>query len=210
LRRRRSGTGSRSASQKWVVKFVVELTHSQIEGELLKAVEVWETEKERPFLANGERVIDTIENARAAKEAAKEAKRVGLEFRHALTLYSSRNSALEQHHQHPPGQQPRQSPNPAQCGNARRQHQQGQARWARNGLALRQARQQARVLSRTAPLPPLRACGDRARTTSRRRRRSLVRGQPARLASRQLARRRTDGIRHHLPRPLPPSNPRAG
>jgi hypothetical protein len=48
----------------------------QIEGELLKLLPQWETEAKRPFLIRGERVVDVIQDAIEAKEAAKEAKKV--------------------------------------------------------------------------------------------------------------------------------------
>ncbi|TXT15770.1 hypothetical protein VHUM_00273 [Vanrija humicola] len=53
----------------------VEKLKPKIEAELLKAVPQWEAEHGQLFLAAGERVVDTIENALAAKEAAKEAKK---------------------------------------------------------------------------------------------------------------------------------------
>jgi hypothetical protein len=42
----------------------------------LKLLPQWELEAKRPFLIRGERVVDTIQDALEAKEAAKEAKKV--------------------------------------------------------------------------------------------------------------------------------------
>jgi protein regulator of cytokinesis 1 len=58
----------------------------QIEGELLKLLPRWEIEAGRPFLIRGERVVDTIQNALEAKEAAKEAKKVSPQ----ITIYSAK------------------------------------------------------------------------------------------------------------------------
>ena len=42
----------------------------------MKLLPQWELEAKRPFLIRGERVVDTIQDALEAKEAAKEAKKV--------------------------------------------------------------------------------------------------------------------------------------
>jgi protein regulator of cytokinesis 1 len=49
----------------------------QIETDLLNSLPKWEEANSRPFMVQGQRVIDTIYEAREAKEAAKEAKKVG-------------------------------------------------------------------------------------------------------------------------------------
>lgn len=54
----------------------VEKLKPKIEAELLNTLPAWEEENGRPFLAFGDRVVDSIENAIAEKEAAKEAKKV--------------------------------------------------------------------------------------------------------------------------------------
>lgn len=43
---------------------------------MLKLLPQWEKEAKRPFLIRGERVVDVIQDAIEAKEAAKEAKKV--------------------------------------------------------------------------------------------------------------------------------------
>lgn len=57
------------------------MANVQIEMELLTSVPIWEEEHGLPFNALGERVVETIENALAAKEAAKEAKKVSPQMR---------------------------------------------------------------------------------------------------------------------------------
>lgn len=47
-----------------------------MEQELLKYLPVWEEANERPFMVQGERVVDKIHNALEAKDQAKEAKKV--------------------------------------------------------------------------------------------------------------------------------------
>jgi protein regulator of cytokinesis 1 len=48
----------------------------QIEEEMLTMIPVWEEANGRPFVVQGERVVDKIHEALEAKEAAKEAKKV--------------------------------------------------------------------------------------------------------------------------------------
>ena len=52
------------------------LTFGQVENDILTLLPRWETEHDRPFLVNGISVVDQIYEAREAKEAAKEAKKV--------------------------------------------------------------------------------------------------------------------------------------
>ncbi|GMK59590.1 hypothetical protein CspeluHIS016_0801960 [Cutaneotrichosporon spelunceum] len=53
----------------------VEKRKPKIEADLLASLPSWEEEHGRPFLARGERVVDIIQDALAAKEAAREAKK---------------------------------------------------------------------------------------------------------------------------------------
>ncbi|BEJ16879.1 hypothetical protein CspHIS471_0602800 [Cutaneotrichosporon sp. HIS471] len=53
----------------------VEKRKPKIEADLLASLPAWEEEHGRPFLARGQRVVDIIEDAIAAKEAAREAKK---------------------------------------------------------------------------------------------------------------------------------------
>ena len=48
----------------------------QIERDLLSSLPSWEAVNSRPFMVQGERVVDKIHDAREAKEMAKEAKKV--------------------------------------------------------------------------------------------------------------------------------------
>ena len=48
----------------------------KVEADLLHCLPTWEEANARPFMVNGERVVDKIMEAREAKEAAKEAKKV--------------------------------------------------------------------------------------------------------------------------------------
>jgi protein regulator of cytokinesis 1 len=48
----------------------------QIEAELLSVLPTWEEANGRPFMVQGYRVVDRIQDAIDAKEAAKEAKKV--------------------------------------------------------------------------------------------------------------------------------------
>jgi protein regulator of cytokinesis 1 len=50
----------------------------QVEQELLKHIPVWEEINGRPFMVQGERVVDKIHDALEAKDQAKEAKKVSL------------------------------------------------------------------------------------------------------------------------------------
>ena len=53
----------------------------QVETELLNSLPVWEEANGRPFMVQGERVVDKIADAHRAKEEAKEAKKVSLVVR---------------------------------------------------------------------------------------------------------------------------------
>ncbi|KAI9632711.1 protein regulator of cytokinesis 1 [Dioszegia hungarica] len=53
----------------------VTVAKPRVEQELLKYLPVWEEANERPFMVQGERVVDKIHNALEAKDQAKEAKK---------------------------------------------------------------------------------------------------------------------------------------
>lgn len=64
----------------------VERRKPALEEKLVATLSKWEEENGRPFLARGERVVDTIQNAKVAKETARADKkrdRMGLAQRHA-------------------------------------------------------------------------------------------------------------------------------
>lgn len=50
----------------------------QVEAEMLSMIPEWEEANGRPFMVQGERVVDKIYQAMEEKEAAKEAKKVSL------------------------------------------------------------------------------------------------------------------------------------
>ena len=50
--------------------------YNQVEQDLLNLLPVWEEANGRPFMVQGERVVDKIHDALEAKEIAKEAKKV--------------------------------------------------------------------------------------------------------------------------------------
>lgn len=52
-----------------------------MEQELLKYLPVWEQTNGRPFMVQGERVVDKIHDTLEAKDQAKEAKKVSFGYR---------------------------------------------------------------------------------------------------------------------------------
>ena len=64
---------------------------NQVETDLLNVLPKWEEANGRPFMVQGERVVDKIYDAREAKESAKEAKKVGtlLNYSRSSSGYSS-------------------------------------------------------------------------------------------------------------------------
>lgn len=69
--------------------------NAQVETDLLNNLPKWEEANGRPFMVQGERVVDKIHDARNAKEEAKEAKKVRPCLDHFYALPKLMKSASE-------------------------------------------------------------------------------------------------------------------